>query len=44
MNNSNLVMGRKIPAPRLTKAAALLLAAVLSLPVFAVAMLVDWLL
>jgi hypothetical protein len=38
------IMGQAAPAPRMTKAAALLIATALSVPVFAVLSLVDWLL
>lgn len=37
------VFGKSIPAPRMTKAAALLLATAFSVPVFVILSLMDWL-
>ncbi|WP_262504549.1 hypothetical protein [Ruegeria intermedia] len=37
------VLGRTIPSPRVTRAAAFLLAAALSVPVFVVLSVADWL-
>lgn len=44
MKNDVRIMGQAAPAPRMTKAAALLIACALSVPVFALLTLVDWLL
>ncbi|MFT7594517.1 MAG: hypothetical protein ACI8R4_001838 [Paracoccaceae bacterium] len=43
MKSFPLVQGVAAPAPRMTKAAALLLALAISVPVFAVLSVVDWL-
>jgi len=43
MKNFPLVQGVMAPAPRMTKAAALLLAVAISVPVFVVLSVVDWL-
>jgi hypothetical protein len=41
-HNPTLVHGTRAPAPRMTKAAAFLLATALSLPVFVVLTLAQW--
>jgi|GEM_PF-6577640 len=44
MKKQSEVLGQSAPAPRVTKAAAVLLAAALSVPVFLLLTLADWLL